>query len=144
MSSAVDAHRKNRQATITEFRPARTPALSHPTMHGPTVRQYSRHAPKLPYDVPTRGSTDVARSKHRTYYWLVNDYWSYECPDCGRGHDRVYTFDVHHIDENPRNGDPENLIGLCRRCHAWRHAEEPTIAGLDVHEWKSEFLKVSQ
>lgn len=39
------------------------------------------------------------------------------CQDCGSDKD-VYT---HHIDENPRNNNPENWKRLCRSCHAKLH-----------------------
>lgn len=31
---------------------------------------------------------------------------------------RMWLLDIHHIDENKQNSDPENLISLCRSCHA--------------------------
>lgn len=39
-----------------------------------------------------------------------------ECPLCSNrdvGH-----FEVHHVDENPDNNTPENLLLLCRMCHS--------------------------
>lgn len=30
---------------------------------------------------------------------------------------RIWRFQVHHIDYNKRNNDPENLITLCHKCH---------------------------
>lgn len=39
-----------------------------------------------------------------------------ECPLCSNrdvGH-----FEVHHVDENPDNNDPSNLLLLCRICHS--------------------------
>jgi ribosomal protein L37E len=34
------------------------------------------------------------------------------CERCGKP-----AIDRHHIDDNPLNNDPANLVGLCRRCH---------------------------
>lgn len=28
---------------------------------------------------------------------------------------------VHHIDENPQNNEPKNLITLCQKCHIFYH-----------------------
>lgn len=65
-----------------------------------------------------------ARNVHRRWYWNQHDYETYECSDCGRGLEAVDRFEVPHIDGNYRNGDPENLVGLCHRCHRARHREE--------------------
>jgi hypothetical protein len=75
----------------------------------------------------------------------VYDHESYKCPDCGRGHERVYRFEVHHKDSDPTNNDPKNLIALCNRCHQWRHSERGArLSGLDVREWKEAFLNPEQ
>lgn len=83
-------------------------------------------------------SEDHSRRLAREQFWATRTYRGYICPDCGRGLDRVYAFDVHHKDGNPHNNDPDNLVGLCRRCHRWRH-DGSTLSGLDVEEWKEEF-----
>lgn len=61
------------------------------------------------------------RTDHRKAYWERHDKTEYECPDCGRGIDDVRAFQVHHKDGDPTNGDPDNLIALCRDCHHDRH-----------------------
>ncbi len=38
------------------------------------------------------------------------------CVDCGKPPKHR-----HHVDENPLNNNPENVISLCRRCHLVRH-----------------------
>ena len=38
----------------------------------------------------------------------------YTCQLCGK----YPAFDIHHIDYNKKNNEPENLITLCRSCHA--------------------------
>ncbi|WP_420645773.1 HNH endonuclease [Candidatus Leptofilum sp.] len=38
--------------------------------------------------------------------------FNYRCAICGA--DKLH---LHHIDENPSNNDPENLIPLCPNCH---------------------------
>lgn len=53
------------------------------------------------------------------------------CSLCGK---EGYT-EVHHIDENPMNNDPSNLIRLCKSCHALQHAPEKgkcVVCGLPV------------
>jgi hypothetical protein len=105
-----------------------------PSAQQPTLDTYD-----LPYSVPTDAEDGACRVLHRKWYWSRHDYDDYSCPDCGRGAGRVYQFDVHHKDGDPKNGHPDNLIGLCRRCHIWRH-RKPTISGLDVEEWKAAFV----
>lgn len=39
---------------------------------------------------------------------------NYNCAFCG---DNTKTLDVHHIDYNKKKSTPDNLIGLCRKCH---------------------------
>lgn len=84
----------------------------------------------------------ISRHYAREWYWTTNDLESYECPDCGRDSDRVAQFEVHHVDGDPTNNDPRNLLGLCLRCHRWRHGS-PNISALDVEEWKHKFEKIS-
>ena len=79
------------------------------------------------------------RREHRQWYWNEHDKQSYTCPDCGRGIEDVDRFEVHHIDEDPFNGDPENLIALCRGCHFARHGRERPKT---LNEWKVEFRQL--
>lgn len=41
------------------------------------------------------------------------------CYRCGHPHDpkKGYTLTVHHLDGNPQNNSPKNLMALCQRCH---------------------------
>lgn len=42
----------------------------------------------------------------------------YVCQECGIHQDELNRkLDIHHIDYNKKNCDPENLITLCRSCH---------------------------
>jgi len=43
-----------------------------------------------------------------------------ECQDCGATDD----LEVHHIDRDRENNDPENLAVLCHDCHWDRHRDE--------------------
>jgi len=95
-----------------------------------------------PYPVPSTCVPGVARQKHREFYWVCMDKESYQCPDCGRECDDVNRFEVHHIDGNPLNGLPENLIALCKRCHLWRHGDEQNLSAYTLNEWKSAFLSI--
>jgi len=49
----------------------------------------------------------------------------WRCEQCGHPHDPAagYTLTVHHIDGNPGNNLPENLVALCQRCHLALHAK---------------------
>lgn len=101
--------------------------------------------PNSELDRPRESDTpNVSRTYAAEWWWANHDKDTYECPDCGRSLPRAGEFDVHHIDEDPTNNDPENLIALCRRCHVWRHHNGPTLKGLDVDEWKDGFLSVGE
>lgn len=36
----------------------------------------------------------------------------------------IYTLTVHHLDHNPPNCHPSNLIALCSVCHRQQHAQD--------------------
>ena len=68
---------------------------------------------------------------------LILDRDEYRCVACGdtemlstrrwRGQIVFYTsLTVHHIDENPTNNLPENLVTLCKTCHAIHHKSSKT------------------
>ena len=44
---------------------------------------------------------------------------NYECQECKIPKSQLnYKLNVHHIDYNKRNNNPDNLISLCRSCHS--------------------------
>lgn len=49
-----------------------------------------------------------------------------ECHVCGRGENIV----VHHRDGNRANNELENLVPLCRTCHAKVHSRDRDVADL--------------
>jgi 5-methylcytosine-specific restriction endonuclease McrA len=51
---------------------------------------------------------------------------SYTCQVCGE----YPAFDVHHIDYNKKNNEPENLITLCRNCHSKTNGNREYWKGL--------------
>jgi hypothetical protein len=62
----------------------------------------------------------------RRIFWDDRSQEQYNCEDCGRGIDEIHgKFEVHHKDGNPYNNDPENLVGLCKACHAIREDRKP-------------------
>lgn len=62
----------------------------------------------------------------RSIFWDDQSQEQYECEDCGRGLEEIHgKFEVHHKDGNPYNNDPENLVGLCKACHAIREGRKP-------------------
>jgi len=68
------------------------------------------------------------RNKARRIFWDRHDRYEYTCPDCGRGQQELRNqFEVHHIDGDPGNNDPENLVGLCRPCHNLREGKKPSL-----------------
>lgn len=66
---------------------------------------------------------------HRTAFWGPRSKKGYRCADCGRTRQEAKQIDVHHVD--PDGADhPDNLVGLCRRCHlAARHRRDETPGG---------------
>ena len=66
---------------------------------------------------------------YRTTFWGPRSKKDYRCADCGRSRQEANEIDVHHID--PDGGDhPDNLVGLCRRCHlAARHQRDKVPGG---------------
>ena len=46
---------------------------------------------------------------------LERDNYTCQCPDCEYKTDAL---DLHHIDYNKKNNNPENIITLCDNCHA--------------------------
>lgn len=65
-------------------------------------------------------------SCHRGFYsapWLKHR--GDECEECGhRPLVAKWTLDVHHIDHDKENNDPDNLKTLCKNCHSTYHALE--------------------
>jgi HNH endonuclease len=57
---------------------------------------------------------------------------SYRCavPRCMT----ALAIDVHHIDENPANNDPSNLIALCPTCHGAFHRKVYSVEA--IRFWK--------
>jgi len=43
----------------------------------------------------------------------------WKCENCEHPNDpgNGYALTVHHLDANPQNNDPSNLVALCQRCH---------------------------
>jgi hypothetical protein len=115
-----------------------------PDLYWPVVKEYYSNSAELPYEVPTKGSRGLCKAKHKTYYWLENPFESYRCPDCEYGTWELEQVDVHHIDEDWRNGAHDNLVGLCRRCHINRHTDNSTPATLYLGEWKEKFLSLGE
>jgi len=58
----------------------------------------------------------------------VKDKADWRCSECGARHRRGYILTVHHIDGDPGNNSPENLVALCQRCHLPLHAPHRTAA----------------
>lgn len=64
---------------------------------------------------------------YQTEFWGPREKKGYRCLDCGRTREEAEAIDVHHLDESHINDHPDNLVGLCRRCHLEaRHQREDT------------------
>ncbi len=48
---------------------------------------------------------------------IILERYNYRCSDCGYGY-----LEVHHIDNDRLNNNPNNLITLCRQCHREAHS----------------------
>jgi 5-methylcytosine-specific restriction endonuclease McrA len=68
---------------------------------------------------------NIDRECDRDRFWGEHDIDEYHCPNCGRGRAEVESFEVHHVDENPANGEIENLVALCQSCHWDEHGMAP-------------------
>lgn len=70
----------------------------------------------------------------------VKDAAGWRCEHCGHPHDLEsgHVLTVHHLDGNPGNCDPANLVALCQRCHlyiqAWFVPGQLTLPGV-VFSW---------
>ena len=85
----------------------------------------------------TRLKMSIAKSGKNNYNWIEDrnfliypDGWTdtlkesirqrggYVCQECGIHQDELERrLDVHHIDYNKNNCNPDNLVALCRSCH---------------------------
>lgn len=52
------------------------------------------------------------------YQIIADKYYEYKCCGCGKSTGKL---NVHHIDNNHENNDPDNLVWLCNRCHCAIH-----------------------
>lgn len=67
---------------------------------------------------------------YQTTYWQGRDTSGYRCRDCGRSRDEAHAIDVHHIDGRTAGDHPDNLTGICRRCHLQhRHERDADFLG---------------
>ena len=79
----------------------------------------------------------MSRYEHRKKFWEEHDKETYECPECGSTKDDDVRFQVHHIDGHPKNGQLENLVALCRKCHWDEHGMQP---GKHRGHWSEEYF----
>ena len=105
----------------------------------------------------TKEKIGIANSGERSHFWVdgrsavTNSYprkWTeilkdsircrdnYICQECGTHQDeltgRSKKLDVHHIDYDKENCDPDNLVSLCRKCHI--------ITNFDREHWYNHFI----
>ena len=83
----------------------------------------------------------IAKAKKVSVDW--------KCEECGKQcrrpdekfdtHSRTLT--VHHIDRDPQNNTPDNLIALCPGCHLEAHRYERKAKALDKYFRKLERLE---
>jgi 5-methylcytosine-specific restriction endonuclease McrA len=74
------------------------------------------------------GNTKTAVTKD-ALHWRARKHRKPNCEQCQTTHD----LHVHHIDRNPANNDPANLMTLCSSCHLklhWREDRERRMEGV--------------
>ena len=49
----------------------------------------------------------------------MRNWTGWKCEACGAQHDweSRHVLTIHHLDRNPMNNDPRNLLVCCQRCH---------------------------
>ena len=75
---------------------------------------------------PVCGSTKTEVTKS-ALHWRAKKHRKANCETCGTAND----LHVHHIDRNPANNDPANLMTLCSSCHLklhWREDRDKRMA----------------
>lgn len=71
--------------------------------------------------------TDVTKD---ALHWRARKYLASECQEC-RTTERLH---VHHVDRNPANNDPANLMTLCASCHLKLHWREDRPTGVGMRQ----------
>ncbi|UHQ96480.1 hypothetical protein [Natrinema halophilum] len=64
-----------------------------------------------------------SRDRHRERVHLERA--GRRCPTCGRTFDTADRVDVHHRDQDERNGHPANLRKRCKKCHLEGEHDRP-------------------
>lgn len=64
-------------------------------------------------------------------HWRARKHKATSCASCGTAE----ALHVHHIDRNPANNDPENLMTLCDSCHLKLHWREDRARRLACNPW---------
>jgi len=57
------------------------------------------------------------RPLYQRKFWAGRDKQSYRCRNCGRTREEIEQVDVHHRQGHLEGDHPDNLLGLCQRCH---------------------------
>lgn len=83
-----------------------------------------------------------ARKRAREKYWSEYDKGEYQCPDCGRSIREVERFEIHHRNGMVHDNNLENLVGLCKVCHAIREGRNPGIEAIE--RLRDELLRSSR
>jgi len=77
----------------------------------------------------------------------VKERAGWRCENCGKYHNpkERRTLTVHHIDRNPSNNEPWNLVALCQRCHlhiqSKFNAFQLVFSFLKLHPWAMRYIK---
>lgn len=77
------------------------------------VGHVGRNKPPIEYYYGELSSASNGYTKVNEYYHKTN-----VCAICGETSDKT---EIHHIDKNPKNFTPENMIELCMLCHKRMH-----------------------
>jgi 5-methylcytosine-specific restriction endonuclease McrA len=68
--------------------------------------------------------------KSQTLHWRARRHRAEMCKECGA----TAGLHVHHLDRNPANNEPTNLVTLCGSCHLKLHWREDRPAGVGMRQ----------
>ena len=102
--------------------------------HKEEIKQHNKEFErklKIEYRMKQRGKKFLNKRDARLYQNVFREcYWDIkECMKCWS----IEYLQIHHKDKNWKNNKPENLIMLCKMCHAeahkWEHCEKLIASG---------------
>lgn len=113
--------------------------ISHRTRYCSKQCQNSAHSARMIGDGNSHFKDGTSYAKwFRLMRPLILERDHHQCVNCNgkNGYGPIDGLQGHHIDENPRNNNSENLIMLCKSCHMIHHKSNVT-----PFPWLAEYAK---